>query len=299
MKKYTFFFVTLLFAGSTLFMSCSKKSDNQPPTIHLLTGAGLISSDVTVNSGAQLTFGISASATSGKLNKFLIQRIYHGKTSSAYDTTFSSATYSVTIGSHATGSAGTETWTFTIFDDNGTNDAISLAITTTANITYGQISTYTSTILGSYQNFTVGSSFASSNGTVYSMINAKANDTLIDWLYYYGDVNHATIAAPDDSVADNVIFIGADGPSTWSHRNATVFNKVSLPIDWNLIQNDSIILIGTQSGVTATNVTSLAVNDVVAFITELGKKGLMKVTAINSGASGTITYDVKVQKTGK
>ena len=74
MKKLTFLLLVFLFAGTTLLTSCSKKSDTTtPPTIQLVSGPGLITTDVTVNSGSHVSFKISASASSGKLDKFLVQ----------------------------------------------------------------------------------------------------------------------------------------------------------------------------------------------------------------------------------
>ena len=298
MKKIIFSLLALLIAGTTLFTSCKKSSDTtQPPTIHFLAGAGLTSADVSVNTGTQLSFGISASAASGKLTQLLVQRIFNGKTVKVFDsTTISSTSYSVTLTETMQPSAGTETWIFTIFDDSGNTAAVNLVVTTTVVVAYGDVNSWTGILLGSYQNVSNGSSFASSNGTVYTITNAKTNCTLIDWLYYYGAVNSATIAAPNDADAGTV-FVGANGLSTWSHLNATTFKKVTDVIsNFDGISNDSIVLIETQTGVTATSVTSLAVNDILAFITEPGKKGLLKVTAIDPGAAGTITYNVKVQK---
>lgn len=301
MKRVMYLFLTVLFAGMAVMMSCSKSSDSTTttgPAIHLLAGTGLVSGDVTVKSGAALSFGISATAGSGKLNHFLVQRTYKGKTNVAYDSTFSATTYNITLNGFAEGSSGSEIWVFTIFDGNNNSANVTLTVTTTADITYGVITAYTNTILGSWNNSNIGSSFASSTGAVYKLIDAKPNAALIDWLYYYGVTNLATIAAPNDADAATV-FIGANGLNTWSHRNATTFKKVTDPIDWNIIVNDSLILIETQTGVTATDITSVQVNDVLAFITEAGKKGLLKVNAITAGDAGTITYDVKVQKTVK
>ena len=267
----------------------------QPPTIHFLTGAGLTSGDVTVNTATQLSFGITATAATGKLTQYLVRRIFNGMTTTVLDTIISTSNYSETMTETAQPSAGAETWVFTIFDDTGDSAAISLVVTTIAVITWGPISTYSNTILGSF-NSIVGSAFASSNGTVYTITDAKTNCMLIDWLYYYGATNFGTIAAPNDVVA-GTIFVGANGLSTWSHLNATVFKKVTDVIsNWDGITNDSLVLIETQTGVTATSVTSLAVNDILAFITEPGKKGLLQVTTIDPGTAGTITYNVKVQK---
>lgn len=298
MKRLSYLFITMAFAGMTFMTSCSKSSDSTTttgPAIHFLAGAGLVSGDVTVKSGAAISIGISAMAGSGKLTRFFVQRTFQGKTSTAYDTTLSTTSYSVTLNGNAQGSAGAETWVFTIFDANGNTAAVTLTITTTAEIVYGAITSFSGTILGSWNNSSIGSSFASSTGTVYKLADAKTNATLIDWLYYYGVSNLATIAAPNDVDAGTVYTT----LSSWSHRNATTFKKVIDVIDWSIIQNDSLILIQTQTGVTATSVTSVQVNDVLAFITEVGKKGLIKITAIDPGDAGTITYDVKVQKTAK
>jgi len=299
MKKIAFLFFAFLFASTTFFMSCSKSDDSTTtpalPSIHFLAGTGYTSSNQSVLISTPLKFGISASSSDSKLKRFFVQRTFEGKTITAYDTTFSSSTYTVDLTTNAQGAAGTEIWVFTVFDNNNGSAAVTLTITTTVPTTYNPITGYTNTILGSWNNSSIGSSFASSNGNVYKLAEAKANYTLIDWLYYYGVTNSATIAAPDDADAISV-FSGANGLSTWTHRNTTRFKKVTTVFDWNIVQNDSLILLETQSGVTLTGVTQLAVNDVLSFITEPGKKGLLKVKAITTGDAGTITYDVKVQQ---
>ena len=301
MKKLTLLSFVLFFAGAALLVSCSKSSDSTTttgPSIHLLAGTGLVSGNVTVKSGDALSFGISATSGAGKLTHFMVQTTFQNKTSTVYDSTFKTATYNVTLDGKSQGTAGAETWIFTIFDENNNNSNVTITVTTTAEITYGPITAYTNTILGSWNNSTYGSSFASSNGTVYKIVDAKSNSQLIDWLYYFGTVNQATIAAPNDNNAASV-FNGANGLSNWTYRNATKFRKVTDVINWNSITNDSLILIQTQSGVDMSAIPSLSVNDVLAFYTNAGKKGLMKITDITTGNDGTITYDVKVQKTGK
>ncbi|MCX6244083.1 MAG: hypothetical protein NTU98_05200 [Bacteroidetes bacterium] len=302
MKKLTYLFTALLFAGATFLTSCSKSSDTTTspslPAIHFIAGAGYISVDQSVEVNTAIKFGISATANSGSLKRFYVHRTISGKPAvTVLDSTFTSSitVYTKDISSTAQGAAGSELWEFTITDSNGGSSMVSLTITTTVPTTYGPVTGYSNTILGSWNNSSIGSSFASSNGNVYKLAEAKANYTLIDWLYYYGVTNLATIAAPDDPDAISV-FSGTNGLSTWNHRNATKFKKVTTSFDWNIVQNDSLILLETQSGVTLTGVTNLAVNDVLSFITEPGKKGLLKVTAITTGDAGSITYDVKVQQ---
>jgi hypothetical protein len=301
MKKISFILIALLLMSTTIFTSCKKKSDTTtPPTIQLVAGTGFISSDVTINFGIAIQFKIAAVAGSGNLKHLNVQRASHGKTNTAFDTVFSSSSFNYIFHTLAAAYAGAETWTFTIYDENGNTALKSLVITTTPNITYGPVSPYSAT-LGSWQNISVGVAFASSNGLVYKMTNAKISDTLIDWLYYYLDATHpATITAPNDTAAINTIFVGGDGLFSWAHRNATVFKKVTDVINFGAIQNDSILIIETQSGLTASSISSLSVNDILAFKTDYGGKvGLIKIDAITPGVAGTITFDVVVQKTGK
>ena len=150
-------------------------------------------------------------------------------------------------------------------------------------------------ILGA-QGSSTGSSFASIDGTVYKIADAKANAAKIDWLYFYGATNLATLASPNDAAAASVFNDPTNGLATWSVRNNTLFKKVTGPVDWNGIVNDSLIMIETASGVTNSKINSLVVNNYLSFITASGKKGMIKVEAINGNDSGTITISVKVQQ---
>jgi hypothetical protein len=303
MKKITFILTAILLVTAISFISSCKKSsstNNTPPVISFKVASGFISKDTTVKSGSKLTFGINASASSGNLKEFKVQRASSGKPAgTAYDTSFSSSGYAITLKGSAVGSPGAETWTFTVYDDNGNSASISLVITTTTTVSYGPIDTWSGKTLGSIDDQKDDHCFSSSTGLVYKMADAKAADTIIDWLYYYGTSSLATIVAPDDYIAVNNIYIGADGLASWSVRNATQFQKVTGVSNWDGIVNDSLILLNTQSGDTATAVTKINVNDVLSFITGKGKKGLIRVNAINIGGNGNITFDVKVQKTIK
>jgi hypothetical protein len=146
------------------------------------------------------------------------------------------------------------------------------------------------------QTNNVGSSFASSNGTVYNLATAKANSALIDWVYFYGASNLATICAPSDTDAAAVFNDPTNGVGTWSVRNATLFKEVTDAINWAGITNDSVIVVQNQSGVTLSKINNLSVGKFLAFKTAAGKKGMIQVMALTPDATGTVTIDVKVQQ---
>jgi hypothetical protein len=258
------------------------------PTINFLGGAGYTSTDKTISVGSDVKIGITAQSGSAKLSGLKITATHNNIPQELLDTTFSSDTftrdYIITIDN-----LGDTRLTFTISDKDGGSAEASLVITAV-----GAISTYTQKILGSYDNSTYGSSFASADGTVYKIKDARDNSTKVDWLYFYGVTNQATLAAPDDADAAT-IFDGTNGLQTWAKLNATRFRIVTEGAVWDNISTAADIET-YATNTTLTKANMLEVGDIVAFRTEAGKLGLIKVTEIVSGGAGTITYDVKVQQ---
>lgn len=297
MKKLTSLFLSIILVGITFIMSCSKSSDTTTngPVIHFVAGAGYTSGDQTVQITTPLKFGITATAGDSKLKRFFVQRTFKGKTTTEKDSSFSANAFNYDLYTSAQGADGQESWVFTIFDNNGGSAAVSLIITTTLPAASGPIFTYTTKILGAQTN-NLGSSFASANGTVYKLDAAKINCATVDWVYFYGAVNLATLCAPSDPNAASVYNDPTNGVGTWSVRNATVFKEVTDAINWPNITNDSIIVVQNQSGVTLPFINNLSIGKILAFKTAAGKKGMIQVTALTPDATGTITINVKVQQ---
>jgi hypothetical protein len=166
---------------------------------------------------------------------------------------------------------------------------------------YISINTYSATLLGSLYNNTTGSFYSTSNGLVYNVNTAATNSSLIDLIYYYSGGNFATIGAADDSNINTAY------PSTvnWSTKNKTRFTTTSITEnEFDAIKNDATI--DAISSISDSKVIGLAVGNVIAFKTEAGKKGLVKITKLTQGLNnitqqqdfqfGTIEIVVKVQK---
>jgi hypothetical protein len=150
-------------------------------------------------------------------------------------------------------------------------------------------------ILGSYQS-TTGSSFASIDGSVYTLAEAKANSAKVDFLYWWGATTSATIGAPDDDNAAVVYNNPTNGIPTWATKNPTRFTTTTASAaDFDSYVDDTEI-IAAATGADETRIGSLTVGDVIAFMTASGKYGMIKVTDIAAGADGQITIDVKVQE---
>lgn len=299
MKKITFLMLGLLVAGMMSFTSCT---DDTPepgdlhPSMNFVGGTGYVSGDVTLDGGTAFVVGINAfssTESNAKLTNLKATRIFDDKPLVFLDTNINVTQFSMDINITANDAVGTENFIFLITDADGYTKELSFVVTTVA--TAGPISEWSMKIMGA-QGSSTGSSFASINGNVYGGQEAKDNATIIDWLYFYGATNLATIAAPDDPDAADIFTNATYGLQTWSVLNPTRFKKITETVDWAAIADDATIVSLTASGVDLTKANNLAVDDVIGFVSSTGKKGLIKVDDISGTTNGTITISVKVQQ---
>jgi hypothetical protein len=156
------------------------------------------------------------------------------------------------------------------------------------------IRTQTTKLLAGQSNNDAGSFYATAGtGTIYKQADAKANSAAVDFLYYYGANNQATIAAPNDTDAATVYSNATTGLQTWATRNATKFKATTLTAaDFN---NATPATINTAAeGANLAMAKTLAAGNTYAFITAGGKKGLINVANITGTQAGSITINVKI-----
>lgn len=287
MLKKGILFLAIL--GLIVSVSSCKK-DEESPTANFLGGAGFVTTDQTVTAGESVKVGVTAAAPAG-FTKMTIRVAYDGGVATTVkDSSISGENFTLSEYTIKTRSAvGTEKWEFSFVDKNDNSASLSITLTTTG----GPIVSYTAKLMGA-QLATAGSFMATSNGTVYTIANAKTNSNLIDFCYFFDPAaggNAATIAAPSSALAASFFSGATNGIATWTTRNATKLGITTLTAaDFNAINNWAAF----SQTPTADLVGNLKVGDVFAFTTAAGKKGLAKVNAINTGNTGDITIDVKV-----
>ena len=158
------------------------------------------------------------------------------------------------------------------------------------------LKTYTVS-LGAQSNVT-GSFLIASQGSVFTIKEVKNNSAYssIDIIYYYGATNKCALFCPKSIVDNNITWDGNLPTSNWGTTpNVTIFKKVtSNDFDNATYSNVSSLITENDNNKIASD---LKVGDVVAFKTQNGKYGILKVTSISSAdASGKITFTYKIQE---
>jgi hypothetical protein len=295
MKKLRFFTLLILIAFAGFFSGCDNLTQDEAPLLDFFGGV-YIDADATVEPGGVLKFSWLATKGSSNLASFTIER--DGITLAGYpDEAIPNDNYKDSVNLEAPLNVGDYVYSFTVTDKNDLTANKSFTIT--VEQTGGPIKSWTAT-LGAHQA-AAGSSFASITGDVYQMDDAKTNSTLIDFLYFYGAINHATIAAPDDATAATVFNNVNNGLSTWSTKNSTRFKTTSLTAENFDAIADDLLLVSNATGASDSYKNELAVGDVIAFVTDAdktggAKMGLIKIVSITPEANGSMQIAVKVQE---
>lgn len=291
MKTIKLFFIGLAVLSVGFFTSCEDDEVATGPTIEFIGGT-YVDTDATVTEDSTFTFKWIVTKGSADLESFTI-RLTNNDITGYPVTDIDPDLYQ---GQQAITPAGTGVYEYTFIatDEDGMTDSKTITVTVVSGA--GAIITYADKIIGSY-DASEGSSFASVNGLVYNSTDAATNSDKIDFVYYWGASTDATIAAPSNAAAQTVF----PGITSWATKNATVFGTTSITgTDFDGMTDDSEI-VTAATGLTASNATTLAVGNVIAFETastsaNASKKGLIKVVAITGTTAGTIEIEVKVQE---
>jgi hypothetical protein len=271
--------------------SCKKNTDVQDPqvTVSLTPTSGA--------AGDQITISVVASADpSRNITKLVVDAISSNPVGSVniLDSTLKKNnvgyTYTYTIPS---GNTGTIQIKATVTDDGSVTASGTADITITSA---QQLRDDGSSDMGAQNNTGKGSFYSTSEGTVYLSAAAKTNQAKVDFVYYYGTNNMATLAAPSDASVDGGSGHIDLGIQTWTVKNGTMFKKTS-GADYDNATASSVELAYNNASASAdTKANTLASGDIIAFKTGNGKYGLIRITNITGTDTGSCTVEVKVQK---
>lgn len=299
MKKLAFLFVFAL-AGSLFLASCSGgDDDNTPkpkPSINWKGGGTYTASNTDVQAGNSIDFGINATASSGeKITRVRVTLNVNGTGALILaDSTVKTDNINIDwLGQNVGTLPGSKNvYTATATQSNGQSSSVSFIVTVTS--AGKNIQTRLNISMGGQTNSTIGSFFDYTNQLVMLLGEANNAPGSVDFAYYSGSTNLQTLSAPDDSQLPQVFA----SVSNWSVKNNTRFRKTTLTAadfdNLNDGETSKPIEDEATTGAFLSLANKLSVGDVIVFITAGGQEfGLLKVTAINAGSAGTITFDLK------
>jgi hypothetical protein len=292
MKKTNFLVVVASIATLGFFSTSCKKDASVAPTITL--SANCVKDAATISLGDSITIEFTVTAD----NKLKTVEIIDD--SSKTVKSFTDVTAALYTYKFAPKSVGSKKYNINVTDSKDLKATSTLSITVEA-LSYNA---YTTTLLyAPTADKTSKTFFSSTTGTTYDVTGFSSNSATIDFGYFYGASNHATLASASDYLT-TAYDIATLYPS--ATKNVTTFAKAT--VTYASITKSADIASAYTTGTLATDgsnpaggatrVKLLAAGNVIAFKTAAGKYGVANVVATSGtdAAGGSITLDVKVQK---
>jgi hypothetical protein len=192
--------------------------------------------------------------------------------------------------------------TYLYFEVDESNDKFSRKVLK-LNVGSGSIASWTSKELGAQTN-TKGSRIASTTGDIYTVCDVPENIKYIDITYASLTIGGATLLSNPQRATEGLATTTSNSPcpnptGTGSNVNvstaggrATYFASSTANFD----TADETILNGLAITASAPQKISVSNGGTYAFLNSDGKKGLVKVTSLTNGTSGSIVLSIKVQR---
>jgi len=286
--------VSLIVLVAIFFLTaCEKeKVSDIEPIIQLNTDDGFISSDYTMAAGQQYDVHVIASAENGEN---ITNLIIKSNGTRIFDNGYNTPTLSEIVTLTKT-SEETEILTFVIRNKARLSDSLSITLTKEIREP-GEITRYTSNIMGCHENTALGNYYSLSNNLIYTQAEAFNNQNLIDFIYFYDAVeDENALGSPAANLSR--IITGSDAPDKWTTKRTTRYTRAPINItneEFENASNDSLILANLfiDGGRKAKHLTN---DQFYGFVNEENKYGIIKIEDVTGQAEGTIQFSLIIQK---
>jgi len=263
------------------YTSCTDDAGAEKPTVTVTEAAG-----ATYTPGSDVVYTVTASTNDELSTLTVTGEPVNPNFSYTYEKGLSTNSQDLTFTIPTTLAAGSvQKLTFTVTTDKDGETAIEKAFTVVANVP--AMNTYTGlSSIGSYTSLDKVSAFDAETGTAVA---PKGTEDIV--LLYNGTVKNMVLS-PNSAQAKSLYAVNS------VTYNSTTATKLQLLSGVNYDNVDAAYLDALTVTPDADGYMTVAVNDVVAFQTATGKKGVLKVTAVTyTKADAPISYSVKVQAT--
>ena len=304
MKRLSSVMIAAFVAASSMFMvSCN--SDDEEPEIRVKVGTSYVNDGATIDSevaGTELDVQVTyLSGDAKRIRKVFATGTFSGAEIQYLDTARITGLLGVKEeirNFKVNVLEGSISFTFKALDTKDTPIGSDVRITiknkvdATAPAIPAEFASF-NVMLGA-QSASVGSFYQAVDnaiGTIRTVGQVSGNEGNIDFAYYYGATNKASIVSPDHNWGGNEISWGTVKMSNWSTKNSTKFYKVASanandPEAW---WDDAMDALDGSNATTQAN--QLATGNVVAFKTQSDVEGAFVVT-VNGENAGTASLKI-------
>jgi hypothetical protein len=185
---------------------------------------------------------------------------------------------------------------FDVYDNSGKVTRKTLIINISQD---AQLASWTNITLGAQTN-TLGSRLSSATGDIYTVCDLDSNIKYVDLTYAaFGSptIKATLLSNPERQKLGFSTTVPTSntvcGGSSTAGGTPTYFTIAPSTVDFATVTD--AILNGLTISETSQNIVVEA-GKVYAFVNGRKKKGLVKITALDEGIAGKITFDIKVQK---
>jgi hypothetical protein len=155
--------------------------------------------------------------------------------------------------------------------------------------------------LGAQENASFGGFLSVSEKKVYTLTLASQNQDKIDILCFYEEAsgNNIALAAPGSNITG--IFTGDAAPENWTTLNQTYFTLPTSDItvaQFDALKDGEVIIESYYNAEQTTGnkkAKDMKVDDIWTFKTQSGTFGILKVTAVEQGATGYVEFEYKTK----
>lgn len=311
MKKLTNYLLASAALVSMVFTSCSDDDTPKPPSLSFRGGSEYVSSDATVTVGENFIVGVTSlpnSESGKKLSNFTIVRTFNNVPFTVLDSALGNVeSLDMDIIFSANLDAGSERFVFTVTDKDG--EMVENAIVITTELGIVPITEKDNIELNAQAD---GPNSAASNesflatvdGATYLVGETGNNADVIDMMFMRHNSLKATypdfsLRSPDYAVIEDYFdLIDAATYASSGMRN-TKLMIITSSVDFDNLDNSGIVEAtdGVESG--SAIVDDLDEGMFVGFITEDGKRGVIRVESTVPGATyqaSNMTISYKVQQ---
>ena len=296
----------VLFSLLVFIISCNDNDEpNKPPAINFKSGAGYTADGSIVEVGGELFFGIQARASVANLTNFTIKKhTPDGEIITMMDTGMNCEVMDIEKIFYQS-IEDTAEWVFSVMDKNRLSSSLQMTIYKDPESAYGGIYHYTGIKMGYQDNEEYGHFLDPFSGKVYFADSATMFQDNIHFLVYY--IVDEDLPSPVFSSAGEMDNYSTEAQNfypeieNWETRNFTLWD-ISVddyPVSsetFDNAHNDSLLIVsyhevwGKKKFKWATN------GRVIPFRTTNGKFGMVKVVNADHTGSGTIEFDLKIQR---